>query len=606
MVSNVPRRQLLCGVAVAALIAAAILFAIQAVQRWRAQAYQIRSKSNLKQLMAALHSYNDRYDSFPPAFVNGPDGQRWHSWRALILPDLDPELAKEYRMDEPWNGPANQRLAHRVPAVFQSSEQTPEEGFTSYFAVVGKRTLWPADQSMGIREVLDGTSNTIALVEYADAEISWLEPRDVLTGEFVRSVREGVLAKRFGGSRVAVVDGTVRFLMRDIDGVLLNGLLTPQFERDTFEGGDWPEDLTEKLPQQKLKEPVPASSLLATDVVPVLSLPMKANRNQIWSAAFQLAWDDLKSAAGGTVSTSAQSDLVSALNASPFGRTNLSPQSVLFGTTNGRPDQDADLESRIRATFPDADFSLQPMPVRDGQQALRLMAMIRKQMPFATPFSRFRKPLSFAAESGAKSVQSFGQEQPEDTVPQSLSNDMTFLSQMVIYDDAGDDSCVIKLATAGSDSDEVILAMTEPKETLEQTWNSVQERMNNPNPRHERSTLDSAETVQIPVLNFSVLHHFSELEGLPIDGFGDPAYIALASLNVQLRLDETGAEFLSAGEAGVIGEFGDVDEPYKADRVRRFIFNRPFFIAMKEPNASEPWLMAWIANTALMDDFDEP
>lgn len=606
MGSNVSRRKLLWALAVGALVVVSFLIITPMVQRWRAEAYQKRSKSNLKQLMVALHSYHDRYDSFPPAFVVGPDGQRWHSWRALILPELDPELAKEYRIDEPWNGPTNLRLAHRVPGVFQSIERMPEDGRTSCFAVVGKRTLWPADQSMNIREVFDGTSNTIALVESAEPGISWLEPRDMLPGEFVRSLREGQLAKRFGGSRVALADGSVRFLSQDIDGVLLNGLLTPQFKMDTFTGDNWPDDLTEKLPQQTLKEPVPASSLLATDVVPVLSIPMKGNRNQIWSAAFQMAWDDLKSAAGGTVRTSAQSDLVSALNAAPFDRKNLSPRSVLSGATNGQPDQDANLETRIRATFPDADYSLQPLPMRDGQWALRLLAMIRKQMPFETPFSRFRKPLSFAAESGVKSVQSFGQEQSENAVSQTLSNDTTFISQLVICDDAGDDSCVIKLDTSGSDSDEVILAMTEPKETLEQTWNSVQERMNNPNPRHERSALDSSETVQIPILNFSVRHHFSELEGLPVEGFGDPAYIALASLDVRLRLDETGAEFLSAGEAGVIGEFGDVDEPYKADRVRRFIFNRPFFIAMKEPNASEPWFIAWIANTALMEDFGKP
>jgi hypothetical protein len=554
--------------------------------------------------MVALHSYHDRYHSFPPAFVVGPDGQRWHSWRALILPELDPKLANEYRMDEPWNGPKNRRLAHRVPRVFQSVGRTPEDGRASYFAVVGKRTLWPADQTMSIREVFDGTSNTIALVESADPEVSWLEPRDMLPGEFVRSVREGVFTKRFGGSNVALVDGSIRFLSGDIDGHLLNGLLTPQFAQNTFKGDDWPEDLTETLPQQTLKEPVPASSLLATDVVPVLSMPMKGNRNQIWSAAFQMAWDDLKSAAGGTVKTSAQSNLVTALNAAPFDRKNLSPRSVLFGATNGQPDQDADLETRIRATFPDAEYSLQPLPMRDGQFAVRLVAMIRKQMPFETPFSRFRQPLIFSAESGAKSVQSFGQEQPDNAVPQTLSDDTTFMSQLVICDDTGDNSCVIRLVTAGSDSDEVILAMTEPKETLEQTWNSVQERMNNPNPRHERRALDSSETLQIPILNFSVIHHFSELEGLPVEGFGDPACIAQASLDVRLRLDETGAEFLSAGEAGVIGEFGD--EPYKADRVRRFIFNRPFFIAMKEPNASEPWFMAWIANTALIEHFDKP
>lgn len=598
------KRLVLWTTVIAVLVTVSYAFVVPRIQEWRIAAYRTRTKANLKQLMIAIHNYHDRYDSFPPAFVVGPDGQRWHSWRALLLPELDPDLAKEYRMDEPWNGPTNRRLAHRTPTAFQSIEQTPEDGRTSYFAVIGKRTLWPAYQSMNLRDVVDGTSNTIALVESAEPDISWLEPLDMMTSEFVSSLRKGELARRHHGSSVAMADGSVRFLSKDIDGVLLNGLLTPQFSADTFSGDSWPDDLVEKMPQQGLREPVSVTSLPATDLVPVRSTPLKANRNQIWSAAFQMAWDDLKSAAGGTVRTSAQSDLVSALNAAPFDRTNLSSKAVLFGATNGTSGEDAELATRIRSTFSDANYSLQPLPVREGQQALRLMAMIRKQMPFATPFARFRKPLSFVAETGENTVQSFGQEQPENVLPIRLSGDKTFISQVVICDDLGDDSCVIRLVAAGSEADEVIVALTEPKETLEQAWQAVQERIQRPNPNHERRVLDSTETLQIPILNFSLTDHFSELEGLPIEGFDNPAYIALASLDVRLRLDETGAEFVSAGEAGagLLGSIGD--EPYKSDRVRRFIFKRPFFIAMKEPKAREPWFMAWIANTALMEKFD--
>ena len=69
----------------------------------------------------------------------------------------------------------------------------------------------------------------------------------------------------------------------------------------------------------------------------------------------------------------------------------------------------------------------------------------------------------------------------------------------------------------------------------------------------------------------------------------DPAKLELAFVDIRLRLDETGAEFLSAAEVGVIGEFGD-DEivEYKPQRVRRFILNKPFFISMKEIKGKQP------------------
>lgn len=578
------------------------LLIVPMFQKWRSAQYRERSKANLKQLMVAIRSYHDRYDSFPPAFVIGPDGKRWHSWRALILPDLDPELAKEYRMDEPWDGPDNSRLATRTPAAFQSMGRTPEDARTSFFAIVGKRTLWPAHQSMSIAKVLDGISNTIALVESSEPEISWLEPRDFLPGEFVRSFREGDLAKTYGGSTVALADGTQRFLSKQIDGVILNGMLTPQYGGNTFTGDDWPKNLVEDLPQQSLREPVPASSLNATDVVPLFSTPMNADRNQIWSAAFQMAWDDLKSVAGGAVKTQEHSELVDALNVASFDRKNLSAKSVISGLTNGEADQDAALVARIRAKFPDAGYSLQKMPKRDGQRAMRLMAMIRKQMPFTAPFTRFQKPLIFTEEATSTPVLSFGQEQSDEASGATLSGNNVFMGQLEICDDRGDESCVIKMLTSGSDCDELIIAMTEPKESLEQTWFVVRERIQNPNSQHQRRYLDSSETMQIPILNFSVIHHFDELEGLTVDGLGAPAYIARASIDVRLRLDETGGDFMSAGEAGIIGEFGH--ESFNADRVRRFIFNRPFFIAMKEPGASEPWFVAWIANTSLMEPFD--
>ena len=101
-------------------------------------------------------------------------------------------------------------------------------------------------------------------------------------------------------------------------------------------------------------------------------------------------------------------------------------------------------------------------------------------------------------------------------------------------------------------------------------------------------------------MDFSLTKRFSGLEG-PVDGFRDPASIAFAVMEIRLRLDETGADFMSAGEMGVVGEFGEDD--YDPQRVRNFIFDQPFFVALKEPQAEAPYFMAWIANGELMESF---
>ena len=103
-------------------------------------------KLNLKQIALALHNYHDQYKTFPPAFVNGPDGKAWHSWRVLILPFLGEEkLYAEYRFDEPWNGPRNSLLLKRRPDVFCCFGAKPHisPGHTSYSAIVGDGTAWP-------------------------------------------------------------------------------------------------------------------------------------------------------------------------------------------------------------------------------------------------------------------------------------------------------------------------------------------------------------------------------------------------------------------------------------------------------------------------------
>ena len=102
-------------------------------------------RTNLKRIGAALQQYHDRCGSFPPAYVLNKEGQRWHSWRVLLLPDLGhADLYAQYRFDEPWNGPHNRQLLGRMPAVYSCPvDGKRAEGIPNYFAIVGPQTVWP-------------------------------------------------------------------------------------------------------------------------------------------------------------------------------------------------------------------------------------------------------------------------------------------------------------------------------------------------------------------------------------------------------------------------------------------------------------------------------
>ena len=199
-------------------------------------------KNNLKQIGLALHNYHDEYKMFPPAFVNGPDGKPWHSWRVLILPMLGEEiLYAEYRFDEPWDGPHNSSLIKRRPDVFccPVAKKLIPPGHTTYSAVVGNEAAWPGPTGVSVLDIPDGTSNTIFVFEVRDAGIPWLAPEDLAFDEacVVPSEEPGRRPSNWhtGGIQMLMGDGAVRFVNLTIDRATWRALLTSDGGENTDE-----------------------------------------------------------------------------------------------------------------------------------------------------------------------------------------------------------------------------------------------------------------------------------------------------------------------------------------------------------------------------------
>ncbi|MEX0977952.1 MAG: DUF1559 domain-containing protein [Pirellulales bacterium] len=197
--------------------------------------HRVNCVSNLKQLGIALQIYHDQQKTFPPAYIADSEGKPMHSWRALLLPYFeDPDLAilaKQYRFDEPWNGPNNRKLVAKAPAVFRCPSATDGEGETSYVAVVGDQTAWPGTNGIAWRNIGDGTSKTIAVVETVRSGINWLEPRDIALHQSERGInsadnRPSISSDHSGGANILFADGAVHFLNDDVPPATLRRLLT--------------------------------------------------------------------------------------------------------------------------------------------------------------------------------------------------------------------------------------------------------------------------------------------------------------------------------------------------------------------------------------------
>ncbi len=200
-------------------------------------------KNRLKQLALAMHAYHDTYGSFPPAYIADKSGRPMHSWRVLLLPFLEfGPLYDQYRFDEPWNGPHNRELAKLPIALFHCPADTGATTDSSYFVVVGPKTIFPGATSTSIKDIPDGTSNTILLVEATDSAINWLEPRDMSCVEAVRGINPksgwGISSHHEEAVEVALADGSVRRLPNDTPAKTLRLLL----ERDDGQEVSWPQN----------------------------------------------------------------------------------------------------------------------------------------------------------------------------------------------------------------------------------------------------------------------------------------------------------------------------------------------------------------------------
>ncbi len=222
-----------------ALILPVVLWAPEAARR-------TQCKNNLKQIGLALYNYHDTYERFPTF----RSGQPPHSWRVVMLPyldgpygneDLPQKLHAAYDFKKKWNLGSNQKIAKTELRVYQCPSDpfmTGTDGFpfTAYAALVGPKTIWQEKESLRIKDITDGTTNTLLVVEACGQRIPWAEPKDVQLSqsEFIMNApgkeigrSESALSSfHTGGIQALIGDGSVRFISENTDQDVLKALIT--------------------------------------------------------------------------------------------------------------------------------------------------------------------------------------------------------------------------------------------------------------------------------------------------------------------------------------------------------------------------------------------
>lgn len=265
------------------LVAVAMPGILQARQRAREE----NCKNNLKQLGLAMHNYHDVYNSFPPAWCarhTNADSQSWYGWQCALLPYIEQaNLYSQINFHTPeWTtlppklqvqgrGKSTEAEIPRMEIAFYLCPQDSTGGTNPFcdgygtsnysgnfgsellprWYESGSEQFWPGgvptptkgngimsvNSKIGIRDITDGTSNTVMISERSALSGAglWVGVRsnrhenDVMTDmnhlSGLNKSFAGFSGRHDGKVNMCICDGSVRLVNEEIDSSLEGGVL---------------------------------------------------------------------------------------------------------------------------------------------------------------------------------------------------------------------------------------------------------------------------------------------------------------------------------------------------------------------------------------------
>jgi len=341
------------------------------------------------------------------------------------------------------------------------------------------------------------------------------------------------------------------------------------------------------LPQVTLPDMVPADEIPQTDVLPHAQGDIVPGRNYVYCATFQLAWNELQNRIiEEPILLDGTPPMADFLNQQAFRREDLSKDAYLAkagAVKDGVVDQ---LREQMRRRFPDAAFEV---PKKLEQNVYVAYAYLQKSLPFREVFDRLTDPVAFRSEAGVDNVAAFGVRDFDDQSDRSAA----LKKQVTILSYVSDDDFVVRL-NAASSKDELVLAKVPRQKTLAATLRAVRERIEQRDKQDHVSSLQYEETLAIPIVTLGVWREYTELLGRDIlnpDFLG--LYVSVARQGIRFRLDETGARL----ESGAYLAAKCAEPPQR----RRFVFDRPFLLYLRETKSDRPYLAMWIETPELLE-----
>ena len=334
-----------------------------------------------------------------------------------------------------------------------------------------------------------------------------------------------------------------------------------------------------------------SAELSQTIVVGTLDEQIPNNKNAIWCASFQLAWNKLKDdIIKAPVELDAGAEFADRLNRSEVTEQDL-PEEGSYAAAGWVKDGVLDT---IRREMLDRFQRTPRIEVATPQTAFTAYAFLTAHLRFAIPYFESRAPLMFTDSAGNKvAVSSFGI-RAEDTDAYFALRDQTEV--LFANGESGTPQHEFAIDPCKTSSpNQLVIARVHPRDSLSDTIRYVQEQTDAfPQEDYYRS-IGPTDELLIPSMNWEIEHHFDKLEGACFLNRGFEDYFIQAALqDIKFRLDRSGVELES--EAAI---------PAASDP-RLFILDRPFMVLMKHRDGQRPFFVMWVDNAELVSKPKQP
>ncbi len=325
---------------------------------------------------------------------------------------------------------------------------------------------------------------------------------------------------------------------------------------------------------------VDSKDLKNTIITAHLEEKIVPGKNIIYCSTFQLAWNELRDdIIKEDIRLEDEPPMVAILNKKLTTKADISQDCYIAMAGFGKDDILRKINQALKAKFrhdaPTVTARLRP-------DSIYAYGFLLKNLRFATPFERLKKPVRFRCPSGPIDVRAFG---IEEHSPRTRTRAKMAKQVRILAYDYNTDECVVRLASK-SPHDEIVLARVDARQTLMETIRSLQRMIEG----GQSQPLHHDDTLQIPKLDFDIRHSYSQLLGKFLLNAGFTTYyIYKARQDVRFRLNEKGAMLKSQAEIQL-----------ESQGMNKLAFDGPFLLYLKEKQAKLPYLAIWVDNPEIL------